>query len=233
MKSKFTLTLVVLAFFFQPPVSVQAFQSGGLPGGPGFTGAPGGGFTGPRGGGFTDSLSPTLGADNGVGLNLLQLYRMRRAGTPQLSSYGNRNTVQAKSATNRGRSNRVDNARVNRLGVGWNNPYRRYHDRWVHGYWIGHYPGGLGWRSFRSGDPGIQGAGSGGGEPRIGLGWGLSSWLFGPMLYTYGYYPYTNPYDRASKVVSRRPAAHDYSQPIDAQSAPPMNAVTDLAAGNI
>ena len=230
MKSRTTLTLVVMAFFFQPPIPVQAFQTGGVPGGPGFTGAPGGGFTGPRGGGFTDSLGPTVGADNGVGLNLMQLYRMRRAGPSQLSTYGNRNTVSSKSASNRGRSNRVDNTRVNRLGVGWNNPYRRYHDKWVHGYWIGDYPGGLGWRSAGSGDPGLQGAGSGG-EPRIGLGWGLSSWLFGPMLYTYGYFPYTNPYDRASKVVSRRPAARDYSQPIDAQSAPPANAVTDLAAG--
>ena len=229
MKSKITFTLVVLALSFQPPISVQAFQTGGVPGGPGFTGSPGGGFTGPRGGGFTDSLGPTVGADNGVGLNLLQLYRMRRAGTSQLSTNGNRNAIQSKSATNRGRSNRVDNTKVNRLGVGWNNPYKRYHDKWVHGYWIGHYPGGFGWRSFGSGDPGFQGAGSGG-EPGIGLGWGLSSWLFGPMLYTYGYSPYVNPYDRASKVVSRRPAARDYSQPIDAQSAPPANAVTDLAA---
>ena len=45
-----------------------------------------------------------------------------------------------------------------------------------------------------------------GGEPGIGLGWGLSSWLFGPMLYIYGYFPYANPYDRASKVASRRRA---------------------------
>ncbi len=201
-----TLTFVVLAFFFQPPISVQAFQTGGVPGGPGFTGAPGGGFTGPRGGGFTDSLGPTVGADNGVGLNLLQLYRMRRTGPSQLSSYANRNTVPSKSATNRGRSNRVDNTRVNRLGVGWNNPYKRYHDKWVHGYWIGRYPGGLGWRSAGPGDPGFQGGGSGG-EPGIGLGWGLSSWLFGPMLYIYGYFPYANPYDRASKVASRRRAA--------------------------
>ena len=229
MKSKIMLTLVVLALFFQLPVSVQAFQTGGVPGGPGFTGAPGGGFTGPRGGGFTDSLGPTLGADNGVGLNLLQLYRMRRAGTSPLSSYANRNAVSSKSATNRGRTNRVDNTRVNRLGVGWNNPYKKYHQEWVHGYWIGHYTGGLGWRSLGSGDPGFQGAGPGG-EPGIGLGWGLSPWLFGPMLYTYGYSPYANPYDRASKVVSRRPAARDYSQPIDAQGAPPASAVTDLAA---
>jgi tetratricopeptide (TPR) repeat protein len=229
MKSKIAFTLVVLALSFQPPNSVQAFQTGGVPGGPGFTGAAGGGFTGPRGGGFTDSLSPTVGTDNGVGLNLLQLYRMRRTGTPQLSTNANRNAIPSKPATNRGRSNRVDNTNVNRLGIGWNNPFKRYHATWIHGYWTGQYPGGFGWRSFGSGVPSSQGARSGG-EPGIGLGWGLSSWLFGPMLYTYGYFPYANPYDRASKVASRRPAARDYSQPIDPQSAPPPNPVTDLAA---
>lgn len=229
MRRRIAFPFIVLAFSLNMAITVHAFQTGGVPGGPGFTGAPGGGFTGPRGGGFTDSLGPTLGADNGVGLNLLQLYRMRRTGPSQLSSYGNRNAV-AKSATNRGRSNRVDQNRVNRLGIGWNNPYKKYHQNWVHGYWIGHYAGGLGWRSLESGEPGFQGARAGG-EPRIGLGWGLSSWLFGPMLYSYGYFPYTNPYDRASKVVGRRPAARDYSEPIDVQNAPPANAVTDLAAG--
>jgi tetratricopeptide (TPR) repeat protein len=228
MKSKITFTLVVLALSFLPPISVQAFQTGGVPGGPGFTGSPGGGFTGPRGTGFTDSLSPTVGAD-GVGLNVLQLLRTRRGGASQLSTNLNRSAIPSRSATNRGRSNRVDHAKVNRLGVAWNSPYKKYHEKWVNGYWIGHYPGGLGWRSLGSGDAGFQGAGSRG-EPSIGLGWGLSSWLFGPMLYTYGYFPYANPYDRASKVVSRRPAARDYSQPLDAQSAPPANVVTDLAA---
>ena len=94
MRRSVAFSLIVLAFSLNMTISVHAFQTGGVPGGPGFTGSPGGGFTGPRGGGFTDSLGPTVGADNGVGLNLLQVYRMRRGGAVSTSSYGSRTPVE-------------------------------------------------------------------------------------------------------------------------------------------
>jgi tetratricopeptide (TPR) repeat protein len=72
----------------------------------------------------------------------------------------------------------------------------------------------------------------------MGLGYGLSSWLFGPMLYNWGYANYNNPYYGAggyggggfgNTVVVQQPIVYDYSQPIDLQSQPPAEAVASQA----
>ena len=67
----------------------------------------------------------------------------------------------------------------------------------------------------------------------MGMGWGLSSWMYGPMLYNYGYSNYSNPYYGGgyggNTLVAQQPAVYDYSQPINAQSTPPAPAVTDQA----
>jgi tetratricopeptide (TPR) repeat protein len=66
----------------------------------------------------------------------------------------------------------------------------------------------------------------------LGMGYGLSSWLFGPMLYNWGYSSYSNPYyggygAGAAPVVVQQPVIYDYSQPIDATAAPPDENVTN------
>jgi len=136
------------------------------------------------------------------------------------------------------RVNTVNNTNVNRMGVGWHNPYVGYHQGWVHGYWNGHYPGGFGWRplGYGYGYPGFYGGGLGFGLGMglgMGLGWGLSPWLYGPMLYNYGYSNYYNPYYGGGyggyAGVAQQPVVYDYSQPINAQSTPPAQAVTDQA----
>jgi tetratricopeptide (TPR) repeat protein len=238
MRINISLSLIVFALTLYLGVSAQAFQ-GRLPGGPGFTGSPGGGFTGPRGGGFTDTLSPTRGAESGVGLNLLEFIRMRRGGSPQISGNPNGNRPNAANSRNRGNTaknadpaNALNPANVNRQGIAWNNPYARYHQEWVHGYWTGRYPGGLGWRTIGYPYPGFQGAGVGDG-PGYGLimgrGWGLSPWLYGPMLYQYGYSPYFNPYHAASTTVGEASVSYDYGQPINAQRTLPPKLATDKA----
>ena len=238
MRINISFSPIVLGLTLSLGVSAQAFQ-GRPPGGPGFTGSPGGGFTGPRGGGFTDSLSPTRGADSGVGLNLLEFLRMRRGGSPQISGGPNGNRPNAANSRNRGNTvknadpaNALNPANVNRQGIGWNNSYARYHREWVHGYWTGRYPGGLGWRTIGYPNPAFQGAGVGD-EPgqglAIGLGWGLSPWLYGPMLYQYGYSPYLNPYHAGSTIVGERSVDHDYGRPINSQRTPPPKLATDQA----
>jgi tetratricopeptide (TPR) repeat protein len=107
-----------------------------------------------------------------------------------------------------------------------------FHQGWVHGYWRGHYPGGLGWRPAGHGDRDFRGEGPSTGLG-LGLGWGFSPWLFGPMIYNYGYLSYDNPYSSAVKggraVVAQRPGIHDDSQPVDARSAPPEQSMIDRA----
>ncbi len=231
------------------------FHGGGGGGGGGFGGyRGGGGFGGYRGGSpafnRTPSFSTPMSAphtasnafgnanrfDSGNSLNRVNSFNnVNRAG-----AVNNLNRVG--SVNNFNRVNTFNNVNANRMGVGWNNPYMGSHG-WVHGYWNGHYPGGFGWRPFGYGYgyPGFFGGGLGyglGAGLGFGLGWGLSPWLFGPMLYNYGYSNYYNPYYGgggygggygASAVVAQQPAVYDYSQPINAQSTPPEQAVTDQA----
>jgi tetratricopeptide (TPR) repeat protein len=62
----------------------------------------------------------------------------------------------------------------------------------------------------------------------MGLGWGLSSWGYGSMLYGMGYMPYTNPYYAAPVVADGGPV-YDYSQPIDTTAAPADDATASPA----
>jgi tetratricopeptide (TPR) repeat protein len=67
-------------------------------------------------------------------------------------------------------------------------------------------------------------------------GLGLSSWIYGPMLYNYGYATYRNPYIEAGSSprtdAPQQRAAHDYSGPINAQRTPPARATIDLSTSN-
>jgi tetratricopeptide (TPR) repeat protein len=241
MRRKLALPPILLTLTFCSAISAHAFQGAGagrIQGGFGFTGPPGGGFTGPRGTGFTDTLPDNHGVNDVSGPNLMQGLRLRRAGNALLRGKLNENANRSRSATNLNSGNATNNVNsininnnknVNRIGVGWNNPYIGHHGRWAHGYWNGQYPGGLGWRGQGNGDPGSRGASPGGGVG-IGTGWGLSPWLFGPMLYHYGYSHFFNPYAGAIQGVALRPVAHDYSQPLEAQGTPPPKAATDQAA---
>jgi tetratricopeptide (TPR) repeat protein len=255
-------SIIVGLMTLNPAVPVYA-HGGGHGGGGGFHGGAGihggavGGFRGGYAGvGFRGYSAPAF--------NRTPSFSMPRA-TPGLSSnvYGNANRFNAATNLNRAgavnnlnrlapaanlnrvntvnnfnRANTFNNANVNRLGVGWNNPYMAYHNGWVHGYWNGHYPGGFGWRPYGYGYPGFYGAGWGGLGlglglgAGLGLGWGLSPWLYGPMLYNYGYSNYSNPYYGAGYgggAVVAQPAVYDYSQPLDAQSAAPAQTATDQA----
>jgi tetratricopeptide (TPR) repeat protein len=178
-----------------------------------------------------------IGADNGVGLNILDLYRMRRQSGAQIS--GNLNRSNAASVRNRTKAantvetgSSVNRGNVNREGTGWNNPHLRLNREWVLGYWPGRYSGGLGWRAAADQDPAFLGVGVGGGPAFglvTGLGWGLSSWLYGPILFQSGYSPYRNAYQYTSATFDKQPVAYDYSQPIDAQSALPPKIASDRA----
>ena len=68
----------------------------------------------------------------------------------------------------------------------------------------------------------------------MGVGYGLSSWLFGPMLYNWGYSNYYNPYYGeygygGTNTVVQQPIIYDYSRPIDATANPPVDSVTQQA----
>jgi hypothetical protein len=136
------------------------------------------------------------------------------------------------------------------MGNGWQNNYMGYHSNWVHGYWNGHYPGGFGWRpyggyGYGGGGYGYGGYGFGSGLGfgmgmglGMGMGWGLSSWMMGPMLYNSGYSNYSNPYygggyggayGGGNAVVAQQPQIYDYAQPIDPQTAPPDETVSNQA----
>jgi hypothetical protein len=192
---------------------------------------PGGG---PAGRGFTPRIGPHVAARPAFGPN----------------PYGGRHENFIGN-----HANTINHVNVNQLGnrssVGWHNPYLGYHQRWVHGTWNGHHPGGWGWRGGAGfpgygygggyGLPGYGGLGYGGLGGGLGtglglglgmgVGYGLSSWLFGPMLYNWGYSSYSNPYYGgyaagaapvgAAPAVVQQPAVYDYSQPINSTAAPP------------
>jgi tetratricopeptide (TPR) repeat protein len=95
------------------------------------------------------------------------------------------------------------------------NPYGSYHNGWVHGYWNGHENAAWGWRDA------AWGLGM-----ATGLGWGLTNWGYGSLLYDMGYWPYENPYI-VGPVVSG--ASYDYSEPIDTTAAPVEDDATTQA----
>lgn len=110
--------------------------------------------------------------------------------------------------------------------AGWRNPaYADFNNRWVHGYWGGHY-NGWGWRGY--GYPY-------GGWGAYGLGamTALSAWGLGSALYSggWGYMPYYNPYYYAQPAVATAAPVYDYSSPIDTAASAPSEDVSDQAAG--
>ena len=117
-----------------------------------------------------------------------------------------------------------------------------FHRGWFHGFWTGSYPGGLGWRPFGYGTPGFDGESLGGGLGYglgIGMemdGLGLSSWIYGPMLYNYGYATYSNPYVEAARRPHRTSPSNRPPMTTPSQSTPsghpPVRATIDLAASN-
>jgi tetratricopeptide (TPR) repeat protein len=229
MMNQIQRTLIVGLTVLGAASSAQAFQGGGrIPGGMGFTGSPGGGFTGPRGGGFTETLGGTGGLNNGSGNGGFLLGIRRARLTPQLPG----NPIRLNPAGPRGNPN------VSRTALGYNNPYLRIHEGWINGYWNGQYAGGLGWRRVGYGDPGFSAARLGS-EAGFGPGTspiteGLSSWMYGPMLYNFGYWPYSNPYVRPgdshnAPLVAGQLAIDDYTHPLSAQGAPPDQAAAAQA----
>ncbi len=216
-------SIVVGLMTLNPACAAQSqngSMAGNQGGGFGFTGPAGSGFTGPRGSGFTETLGPvSSSATASRGFN-------RRPGGA--GGLGTQQSLGEMFVSLR----RSQAAKANRSALGWNNPYMLFHKGWFHGFWTGSYPGGLGWRPFGYGTPGFDGGSLGGGLGYglgIGMemdGLGLSSWIYGPMLYNYGYVSYCNPYVEAgsspSTHVPQQPAAYDYSQPINAQRTPPV-----------
>ena len=97
------------------------------------------------------------------------------------------------------------------------------------GYGMGGY-GGYG--GYGYGYPYYGGYGYGGyGDPYYG-GYGLSSWMYGPSLYDWGYSSYYNPYSYGSAVpgtVVVQSSGYDYTQPINTVAAAPNPAVTSQA----
>lgn len=112
------------------------------------------------------------------------------------------------------------------------NPYVRYDRSWLRGYWS--LPVGttdasvtsMGERS-RTGLAGpARGAGARAVGPGRGLGWGLASWLIGPMIYRWGYMVYGNPFLDEGPTPGAGPVAiHDYAHPVDLSAPPPAEAV--------
>ena len=102
-------------------------------------------------------------------------------------------------------------------GASWGN-----HQGWANGYWHGyHNNNNWGWGRFAAG-----------------AAVGVSAWALGSSFYDWGYSSYGNPYYAepvaAQPIVIEQTAyggepqtvsvpalAYDYSQPIDAQAAPP------------
>lgn len=109
-------------------------------------------------------------------------------------------------------------------------PYSPYHRGWFNGYWSARLPDPS-WRP-------TPGPGSPDASPErgpspllgVGLGWGLPAWLSGPMVYSWGYEPYRNPFRRGqpSGGPDRR-AFDDYSWPIDVMNPPPTDLILDEA----
>jgi tetratricopeptide (TPR) repeat protein len=130
------------------------------------------------------------------------------------------------------RKNAPFNPLINRRGVGWNNPFRSYHERWIEGYWSGQYADGLGWR--QSGAT-LALAVPGDGQTRLaeaGLaGWGLLPWAYGPILYESGYLRYGNPYARRGPDRGvTEPLDFDEAQPVDPRGASATDPGASLAS---
>jgi tetratricopeptide (TPR) repeat protein len=221
-------SILVGLMTLNPAVPAYAFQRGGHGGGHGGGGGVrAGGYGGYRGGYAAPAVNrtPSFSTPRTMPQAARTMPQVSRNQVGNVNRFNNVNRV-----------NTFNNTNVNRMGVGWNNPYMGPHQGWVHGYWNGHYPGGFGWRPYGYGYPGYWGGGFGGGLGfglGMGLGWGLSSWLYGPMLYGWGYSNYYNPYYGGgyggNTVIVQPPIVYDYSQPINAQTAPPEQAVTDQA----
>jgi tetratricopeptide (TPR) repeat protein len=99
------------------------------------------------------------------------------------------------------------------------------------GFGLGLGYGGLGYGLGAYGGYGGYGYGGYGyGYPYYG-GYGLSSWIYGPSLYDWGYASYYNPYSLGTSgttTVVAQPV-YDYTQPINTLAAPPDTGVTSQA----
>jgi tetratricopeptide (TPR) repeat protein len=226
-------SIVVGLTTLNPTCSAQTYRNdarvGNQGGGAGFTGSPGTGFTGPRGQGFTE----TLGPDSTIAPSTRGVMRFPGAGR-----LGTQQSLGEMFVNLR----RSQAAKANRTALGWNNPYLVTHKTWLHGFWTGSYSGGLGWRPFGSATPGFERGGlSSGLGYGLGIGMeigglGLSSWIYGPMLYNYGYANYRSPYVEKNAAtethITQQPAAYDYSQPINPRHTPPVRPAIDSGASN-
>ncbi len=141
----------------------------------------------------------------------------------------------------------------------WNNnrPYSPYHQRWVNGYWPGHYYGynpygiggygGSGNYGFGNSGYGGNGLGTGlalGGLAGLAVG-GFGGWGLNPYSYGWGYSSYSNPFYAAQATpFIGQPAiapsaialtSYDYTRPLDTTALPVdeaavQPALTDLDA---
>jgi tetratricopeptide (TPR) repeat protein len=196
---------------------------------PGFSG---GSFN--RGGFSPRTISPMDRNTYGIG-NRPEIGAGNRSGTFNRSFEGTGNRINSPNVNiNRvGNNVNVGNRNIGngagRLNTAWHSPYSAYHEGWIHGYWNGHNANGWNWSNRGYGWGWGLGFWPGfGWGMRAGLGWGLSSWAYGPMLYNWGYWNYSNPYAYApSTVVVEQPVVYDYSQPINPEAAPPEESVTN------
>jgi hypothetical protein len=99
------------------------------------------------------------------------------------------------------------------------------------GFGLGGY-GGWGYGGY-GGYGGWGGYGGYGGYGYGGYGYGgypMTSWLYGPSLYDWGYSSYYNPYYTvAGNPLVVQTSAYDYSQPLSAQTTAPAPGVTEQA----
>jgi hypothetical protein len=219
------------------------FRGGGMVGGGyggGFRGGEVGGFGGYRGGygaqsfNRTPSFTPPHTVSGMPRNDFGNVNRMGNVNNFNRPNAFNNNNVGRFNAVNNGNRinniNNFNNTNINRMGVGWHNPYVGYHQGWNHGYWNGNFGGGWGWRPWGYGY-GLGGFGYGlGWGLGMGAGWGLSSWMFGPMLYNWGYSGYYNPYYAGGAGgLPAQSIIYDYSQPIDPQATPPDDTVASQA----
>lgn len=102
-----------------------------------------------------------------------------------------------------------------------NNPYVWYERSWLLGYWSVPVRRGSAARATFATGGGTAGRSVLAGR---GTGWGLASWLIGPMVYRWGYLDYRNPFHEAAPADAARAAVHDYAHPIDLAATPPPEA---------